>query len=54
MAQFPEDVYKNAGASDVLPLVMKSLDPDKVLGVQYLRAGKVRLTFHDPGDLFRS
>ena len=48
VAQFPEDVYKNAGASDVLPLVMKNLDADKVLAVQLLRAGRVRLTFQDP------
>ena len=48
VAQFPEEVYKNAGASDVLPLVMKSLDADKVLAVQFLRAGRVRLTFQDP------
>ena len=48
MAQFPEDVYRNAGASDVLPLVMKNLDADKVLAVQFLRAGRVRLTFQDP------
>ena len=48
VAQFPEDVYKNAGASDVLPLVMKNLDADKVLAVQFLRAGRVRLTFQDP------
>ena len=48
LAQFPEDVYRNAGASDVLPLVMKDLDADKVLAVQFLRAGRVRLTFQDP------
>ena len=48
VAQFPEDVYRNAGASDVLPLVMKNLDADKVLAVQFLRAGRVRLTFQDP------
>ena len=48
MAQFTEDVYKNAGASDVLPLVMKSPDAEKVLGVQFTRAGRVRLTFDDP------
>ena len=47
MAQFPEEVYKNAGASDVLPLVMKNLDAEKVLAVQFLRAGRVRLTFQD-------
>ena len=48
MAQFTEDIYKNSGASDVLPLVMKSLDAEKVLGVQFLRTGRVRLTFDDP------
>ena len=48
VAQFTEDVYNNAGASDVLPLVMKSLDAEKVVGVQFLRAGIVRLTFDDP------
>ena len=35
VAQFTEDIYKNAGTSDVLPLVMKSLDAEKVLGVQF-------------------
>ena len=48
VAQFTEDIYKNSGASDVLPLVMKSLDAAKVLGMQFLRAGRVRLTFGDP------
>ena len=47
MAQFPEDVYRNAGASDVLPLVMKNVDEDKISAIQFLRAGKVRLTFQD-------
>ena len=47
VAQFSEDVYKNVGMSDVLPLVMKSVDADKIRGVQFLRAGKVRLTFED-------
>ena len=44
VAQFSVDVYKNAAVSDVLPLVMRSLDPDKILDVQFLGAGKVRLT----------
>ena len=47
VAEFPEDVYKSAGASDVLPLVMKNLDTDKVLAVQFLRAARVCLTFQD-------
>ena len=48
VAQFTKGIYKNSGASDVLPLVMKCLDAEKVLGVQFLRAGRVRLTFDDP------
>ena len=44
VAQFSEEVYKNACASDVLPLVMGSLDADKVRAVQFLRSGKVRVT----------
>lgn len=48
VALFPESMYKNAGAADVLPLVMQSLDPDKVQCAQFLRAGRVRLTFDDP------
>ena len=47
VAQFSEEVYKNAGASDVLPLVMGSLGADKVRAVQFLRAGRVRVTFQD-------
>ena len=47
VAQFPENVYKNAGVSDILSLVMRSLDPDKISCMQFLRAGKLRLTFQD-------
>ena len=48
LVQFQEDVYKNVGASEILPHLMKCLDADKILAVQFLRAGKVRLTFEDP------
>ena len=48
VVQFQEDVYKNVGASEILPHLMKCLDADKILAVQFLRAGKVRLTFDDP------
>ena len=48
MVQFQGDVYKNAGASEIVPHLIKSLDADKILAVQFLRAGKVRLTFDDP------
>ena len=47
MAPFSEEVYKNTGASDVLPLVMGSLDADKVHAVQFLKAGRVQLTIQD-------
>ena len=43
VAQFSGEIYKNAGASDVLPLVMGSLDA----AMQFLRAGKVRVIFQD-------
>ena len=43
-----QDVYRNVGASEILPHLMKCLDADKILAVQFLRAGKVRLTFEDP------
>ena len=48
VVQFQEDGYKNVGASEILPHLMKCLDADKILAVQFLRAGKVRLTFEDP------
>ena len=48
MVQFQEDVYKNAGTSEILPHLMKCLDAHKILAVQFLRAGKVRLTFDEP------
>lgn len=48
IAQFPEEIYQNAGTSAVLLRLMKCIDADKVLAVQFLRAGRVRLTFEDP------
>ena len=48
VVQFQEDVYKNVGASEILPHLMKCLDANKILAVQVLRAGNVRLTFEDP------
>ena len=44
VVQFQEDV----GASEILPHLMKCLDANKILAVQFPRAGKVRLTFEDP------
>ena len=47
IAQFPEEIYQNAGTSAVLPQLMKCLDVYNVLAVQFQRAGRVRLTFED-------
>ena len=47
IACFPEDVYSNAGPSTVLSQLLESLDADKVLAAQFLRSGRVRLTFCD-------
>ena len=43
-----QDVYKNVGASEILSHLMNCLDADKIIAVQFLRAGKMRLTFDDP------
>ena len=48
VVQFQEDVYKNVGASEILPHLMICLDADKIVAVKFLRAGKVRLIFDDP------
>lgn len=47
-AYFPADVYQNVGITTVLPQLMQILNADKVLAVQFLRVGRVRLTFDDP------
>ena len=47
IACFAEDFYSNAGPSTVLPQLSESLDADKVLAAQFLRSGRVRLTFCD-------
>lgn len=48
IAQFPKDVYQNAGISTVLPHLMECLDIDKVPAVQFMRDGRVRLICQDP------
>ena len=35
VVQFQEDVYKNVGASEILPHLMKCLDAHKILAVQF-------------------
>ena len=48
IAQFPEEVYRQHGISSVLPLLMECLPVDRVIAVQFLKLGRVRLTFDDP------
>ena len=45
VAFFPEEVYRNVGACDVLPQLVKVLG--KLAAVQFLRNGVVRVTFLD-------
>ena len=47
MLQFPDSVYTSTGSSEVLPLLLDAVDPDKLVTVQFLRGGRVRLTFKD-------
>ena len=57
IAQFPEDVHRNVGTTAVLPYLTEGLDIDKVRAIQFLRSGRVRLTFADHEtceDVFQS
>ena len=48
IAQFPEDVYRQQEISSVLPQLMECLPVDKIVAIQFLKLGRVRLTFGDP------
>ena len=48
---FPEDVYRAFSTSEVLPQLLECLPSDKVVTVQFLRGGVVRLTFKDEASL---
>lgn len=57
VAQFPEEIYRQHGISSVLPLLMDCLAVARVVAVQFLKLGRVRLTFDDPAtatDVFES
>ena len=45
--QFPDNVYRSAGVSVVLPELLKCVDVPKVRCVQFIRNGLVRVTFDD-------
>ena len=40
VVQFQEDIYKNVGATEILPHLMKCLDPNKILAVQVFEGWK--------------
>ena len=42
---FPPNVYQKIGASEILPQLLQKFEPDEVRCVQFLRGGKVRVTF---------
>ena len=45
---FPPSVYQKIGASEILPQLLRKFEPDEVRCVQFLRGGKVRVTFRKP------
>ena len=42
---FPPNVYQKIGASEILPQLLQKFEPDEVRCVQFLRGGKVHVTF---------
>lgn len=44
---FPPDVYQNTGATQMLPQLLQILKADELRCVQFLRGGKVRVSFKD-------
>ena len=47
LAHFPETIYRSVGATMLLPQLLEVIDPHKLSGVQFLRGGRVRLTFKE-------
>ena len=48
--QFPSEIYRSTGASQVLPELVKSLDLPNVRGIQFLQNGVVRVTYKEPAQ----
>ena len=48
---FPEDVYRAFSTSEVPTQLLECLPSDKVVAVQFLRGGVVRLTFKNEARL---
>ena len=48
--QFPSEIYRSTGSSQVLPELVKSLDMPNVRAVQFMRNGVVRVTYEEPAQ----
>ena len=48
--QFPSEIYRSTGASQVLPELVKSLDLPNVRGIQFMQNGVVRMTYKEPAQ----
>ena len=46
---FPSEVYLSRGVGDLCPLLVRELHASKISALQFLRRGRVRVTFHEPG-----
>ena len=44
---FPPSIHQMIGASDILPQLLEKLVPEEVRCVQFLRGGRVRVTFRE-------
>ena len=45
--RFPPIVYQKTGASEMLPKLLQIFHPDILRCVQFLRSGKIRVTFRE-------
>ena len=48
--QFPSEVYRSTGTSQILPELVKSLDLPNVRGIQFMQNGVVRVTYKEPAQ----
>ena len=45
---FPSEVYLSRGVGDLCPLLVRALHARKISALQFLRGGRVRVTFREP------
>ena len=45
---FPSEVYLSRGVGDMCPLLVRALHASKISALQFLRGGRVRVTFRGP------